>query len=974
MPRITISLDLETTGLDPNRDAILEIGIVKFRGDEVLDEWSTLVDPGRPIPHKITELTGITQAEVAATGRSLFDALREAEHHIRDLPIVGHNVAFDLGFLNKQRVFTRNELLDTFELAGILVPHAGRYGLAALARELGIDLPVAHRALADAQATHRLYVKLAARARDVPARTLQEILRLSASIDWPARAFFEDAAREAARGAFSGGSIGAQIAAKQLPRRRRTRSGGAVPELIAQSPMFARDAHGAPVKPLRPNPEVEPIDTGTIAAALEQGGAFEQAIDQFEHRPQQVHMLRAVCDALNRGQHLMVEAGTGTGKSLAYLLPAIHWAQRNGERVVISTNTINLQEQLATKDAPDLQKALPFDFRAAVLKGRSHYLCPARLATMLQSGPANVDEMRVLAKVLLWLPSTVSGDGDELFIPSPAERGVWARLSADSPTCTSERCSQWGDRGCFFHNARQEAEGAHVVIVNHALLLADVAVANRALPEYKYLIVDEAHHLENATTDQLSFSINQYDLRRALEELSPLQRGRGPNMLDDAVGRVRSACPAEIASDVQVYAEQVSDGVAEADRMSEEFFALVGDFVERHTEGKGEYTLRARLTPALRTQPAWSNVEIAWDNLNAQLNTVIAGLDRLNRAMSDLADFGVPDYDELYARLLGAWRGLDEMRGSTNAVVTKPSPGAIYWVESQPPASGRAGARPTISLHAAPLHVGPLVEEHLFKKKSSVVLTSATLRTGKSFGFIQGRLNAQDVDTLAVGSPFDYKSSTLLYLASDVPEPNANGYQRGIELGLIELCTAMGGRTLALFTSYSQLRATARVLTPELARRDIMVFEQSDGSSRRQLLDRFKASERGVLLGTRSFWEGVDVPGEALSCLAITRLPFAVPNDPIFAARSETFDEPFTQYAVPDAVLRFRQGFGRLIRTRTDRGVVAVFDRRIISKQYGKMFLDSLPECTVQRGPIAGIARAVSAWMRRHGAAENAEH
>ena len=957
MPRLAVSLDLETTGLDPARDAILEIGAVKFRGEEVIKEFRALVDPGRPIPPSITDLTGITQADVQREGRSLFDVLPEVTDFVGHLPIVGHNVAFDLGFLNRQRAFTRNDFLDTFELAGILVPHAGRYGLGALARELGIDLPATHRALDDAKVTHALYVRLFERARDIPTRTLDQILKYSAQIDWPARDFFEDALREASRGSFSGGSIGAQLAAKQSQQRKKR---GARPE----ASLFAR---AVKIKPLRPNPSIEPIDTAAIAAQLERGGAFEQAIEHFEHRPQQVHMLRAVCDAFNRREHLMVEAGTGTGKSLAYLLPAIHWALRNGERVVISTNTINLQEQLALKDVPDLQTALPLEFRAAVLKGRSHYLCPARFAAMQKNGPISVDEMRVLAKVLLWLQTTVSGDGDELFLPNAGERAVWGRLSADNPTCTSERCAAWGDRGCFFHNARQEAEGAHVLIVNHALLLADVAVANRALPDYKYLVVDEAHHLEAATTDQLIFSISRYELDRMLDELSPKQAGRGPGLLGDLLGLARAVCPPEVAGAIQVCVEAASDAAEEASRYAEEFFALVNDFVERHVDQKNEYTLRLRLVQALRVQPAWSTVEIAWDNLGGLLHTLIDALDRLSGALSDAEQFDIPDYEEAYARLAGARRGLNDVRGNTNAIVTQPAPTGIYWIEMQTAQTGRGGSRNIVSLHSAPLHVGPLVEQHLFKAKHSVVLTSATLRTGKSFSFIQGRLNAQVVNTLAVGSPFDYKSSTLLYLVTDVPEPNAPGYQKAVEAGLIELCAAMGGRTLVLFTSYAQLRATAKALVPALAQHDIMLFEQSDGSSRRQLLDRFKAAERGVLMGTRSFWEGVDVPGEALSCLAITRLPFAVPTDPIFAARSETFGEAaFGEYSVPDAVLRFRQGFGRLIRTRSDRGVVAVFDRRIVSKQYGQMFLQSLPECTVLRGPSGMLHKAVREWMKRN--------
>lgn len=962
MPRTLVSLDLETTGLDSNRDAILEIGAVKFRDDEVIETLSTLVNPGRSVPQKIVELTGITQS-MADAGLPLAEALDRVSLFVRDLPVVGHNVGFDLGFLNKQRILTRNEFLDTFELAGILVPHAGRYGLGALAKELDIDLPATHRALDDAKVTHRLYVKLAERALDIPLKTLDEILRLSRSIDWPTRSFFEDAVKASSRGAFSGGSIGAQLAAKQAQRpRRRSTSEPSVSTLLHQMPMFARRVRA---RPLRPNPEIEPIDTAAVAALLEQGGAFEQAIEHFEHRPQQVRMLRAVSEAFNAGRHLIVEAGTGTGKSLAYLLPAIRWALTNGERVVISTNTINLQEQLATKDVPDLQRALPTEFRAAVLKGRSHYLCPARLAAMLQSGPTTADEMRVLAKVLLWLPTTVSGDGDELFIPNPLERVAWARLSADNPACTNDRCSQWGEHGCFFHNARQEAEGAHVLIVNHSLLLADVAVENRALPAYKYLIIDEAHHLEAATTDQLSFSINKYELRRVLDELNSSSRSRGPSLLDDAVGRVRASCPPEIGVNVQAYADGVSVEAAETEQHAAEFFDRVSDFVQQHTEVQSDYTLRLRLIPGLRKQPAWSNVEIAWDNLHAQLHAVLDALDRFNAALSELENFEVPDYEELLARFVGVRRALDEMRSNTNAIVARPVISDIYWIELQRSMSNRREGQGTLSLHAAPLHVGPLVEEHLFNAKSSVILTSATLRTGDSFNFIRSRLNAHDIETLAVGSPFDYEASTLLYLATDVPEPNMQGYQRAIENGLIELCSAMGGRTLVLFTSYSQLRATVKVLQPALARHDISVFEQSDGLSRRQLLDRFKAADRGVLLGTRSFWEGVDVPGEALSCLAITRLPFAVPTDPIFAARSEQFDQAFMEYAVPDAVLKFRQGFGRLIRTASDRGVVAIFDRRVISKQYGQMFLQSLPKCTVRKDSIAQLSRTVQEWMRR---------
>ncbi len=277
-------------------------------------------------------------------------------------------------------------------------------------------------------------------------------------------------------------------------------------------------------------------------------------------------------------------------------LPAIHWALTNGERVVVSTNTINLQEQLALKDVPDLQKAIPDEFRAAVLKGRSHYLCPSRFNTMLKNGPINADEMRVLAKVLLWMPNTIGGDGDELFLPAPAERAVWGRLCADNPTCTAERCAAWSDGGCFFHNARQEAESAHVLIVNHSLLLADVAVENRALPAYKYLVVDEAHHLEAAATDQLSFSISRYELNRMLDELSPMQRGRGAGLLDDVTGRVRHSCPADIADNVQAYATAAID---------KDSATAAARPATSTTERSEVAAATPRIRPSVLTRPSW---------------------------------------------------------------------------------------------------------------------------------------------------------------------------------------------------------------------------------------------------------------------------------------------------------------------------------------------------------------------------------
>lgn len=934
MPRTYVALDLETTGLDAQHDAIIEVAAVKFRDDEVLDTFSTFVNPGRPIPLQITELTGIRDADVA-NAPTLRDVLSRLARFVGQCPIVGHSVEFDLGFLRRHSPLFENELFDTFELAGVLIPSVERYSLGELAGALGIELKQAHRALDDAQATHRLFCALLRRAAALPPRLLKEIIGQGERAGWAAVAFFREALEEAARRPAG-------------PPARST-------AVASQGPMFAEKAH-----PLQPAAEHTPLDVERLAVLLEQDGAFATQLPGYEYRPQQVAMLRTVAQAFNRKEHMLIEAPTGVGKSLAYLIPAVHWSVQNGERVVISTNTINLQEQLHSKDLPMLARVLPFEFRATVLKGRSHYLCPARLQALRHRGANSPDEARVLAKVLVWQLETTDGDGDALFLPTPAERTSWWQLSADHEGCDPERCRHFHNGSCYFYRARRAAESAHLIIVNHALLLSDVAVQNRALPEYKYLVVDEAHHLEAATTDGLSFEADRASVHRLLGEIGQVNAaGRVSGLLSEVLGACQKArLPQAAMQQVELFVGKVGMAAERAGHLVDTFFDRIGEFVQEHREGQdNEYAFRLRITPGLRRQPAWEAVEIAWENAHVPLAAVADGLERLAGGLEDLAGFEIADADDLQAQMLGVARRLGDMERKIGQIVTQDAQEVISWIEAETNTNHR------LSLHAAPLHVGPLVQEHLFNKKDVVILTSATLRTAGTFDFLRERLNAWDAGELAVGSPFDYKNSTLVYLVDDIPEPGQPAYQRAVEQGMVALFRATQGRALALFTSYSQLRATLRAIRAPLAQSGITVQAQGEGVSRAQLLENFRTGERRVLLGTRSFWEGVDVPGEALSCLAIAKLPFSVPSDPIFAARSETFDQPFMDYAVPETILRFLQGFGRLIRTRSDRGVVAVFDRRLLTKSYGQMFIDSLPDPTVRRGPLALLPKAAAEWL-----------
>ncbi len=946
LARVYVSLDIETTGLNSERDEILEIGAVRFKGGRIFDTYNVMVNPGRPIPYKIQQLTGITPADINGAP-PISAVLADVRRFVGDNPIIGHNIGFDLGFLRKQGLFSQNLGVDTFELASILLPHARRYSLTALLKYLNVSLPAdgkAHRALDDAQATRQLFEALLDQARRLDGRIIKEVARVSAKTKWPLALVFRDLSRERSYSA-PAGTLGQQLAAKGFISDDALEGGFT---------LMKNDLDQAPVPPLTPVPSPTPLPVEKLCAMLEKEGLFEKSFGGFEYRPQQVDMLANVTGALNETYHLMVEAGTGTGKSMAYLIPAIYWAVQNGHRVVISTNTINLQDQLLNKDVPKLQKILPVKFKAVALKGRSNYVCPRRVQMFQAKGNHSPKELRLLAKLLVWMPSTTTGDREELFMPDYGEQALWSQVASDGNICTPRTCTP---DTCFYARARQAAESAHVIIVNHALLLADVGVEGRVIPEYKYLIIDEAHHLEDNVTNQLSFSIDQKSLEQILSELSQPLRGseRRTGYVNEIARHSLAVVPDTLKGDINDIINKSHETIEKAINATRQLFNSLQVFVTEFP-GRSQYNQKIRLTDDTCMQPAWSNVELSWDNTNTCLAGVSQALGILYTMLSEMEGYDVPNWEALLSGLSSYRTRLDEIKSNVHQIVTRPARDRILWVEKNIRSKD-------ISVHNAPLHVGSLVRDHLLGPKDAVIFTSATLRTNNSFEYFQERLDLWEVEEAAVGSPFDYENNTLLYLPVDIPEPNTAGYQKAVDEGLINLVKQIKGRTLVLYTAYSQLRNSAQHIKGPLAEDGIVVYQQGDGSSRRQMLENFKNAEQAVLLGTRSFWEGVDIPGPALSCVVITRVPFAVPSDPIISARSETFDDAFNQYSIPQAILMFRQGFGRLIRTKDDRGVVAIFDRRVLSKSYGQAFIDSLPSVTERRGAVTNLPTTAENWI-----------
>ncbi len=913
---VWVAFDLETTGLDADRDAIIEIGAVKFQGGRTLDTFQTFVNPQRRISPFIASLTGIRQRDLDRA-----DTIeRVAASFIAFLgasPLIAHSADFDLGFLRANGIELTNPVVDTYDLAYVLRPDMPSYALESMARGLRLDHDKPHRALDDATANMELFLTLLKDAHELDSMTLGAMQRLAQRSDWSLGYLLDGLTDNPRIGRMDGADGGESIGINGLDMRQiggRLHAGGA----------------------LRENERITHIDTDMVASMLSDGGALSESLDGFESRSEQVEMAQAVANAINRGERIIVEAGTGVGKSLAYLLPAALYALANGKRVVISTNTINLQEQLLKKDVPILVKALESveggsdGLRFTPLKGRANYLCLRRWNTMSAADTTSESEARMLAKTMVWLQSTASGDRAEINLGHPTAAMPWERLSAQN----ARGCMR-GESVCFLRSARERAAASHLVIVNHALLLSNATAGGTLIPDYDVLIIDEAHHLEEEATNHLGFDLSQGGFEEHLQSMSG--DGGLPNQANTAfrtanVADSRRAAVRRATDEIGALLPRMRQSLAQ-------LFAMLNNIIEGAVPNgrrNPAYEEKIRVTAATRAQPSWSELEIGWENADlalAELNRQIANL---TRALDDLDAAGLLDYESLMNDIAAAEQTNADLRRQLKEFVVDPDANTIYWLTL-------SARRRELSLHAAPLHVAEKLDELLFSQSRSVVMTSATLSTDRSFAHIIERTGFEDADELLLGSPFDYPSAAVMCLPRDMPEPRSWAYQDALEAAVKDAAIAADGRTMALFTSYAALRQTANGIRDDLKARGVEVLQQGADGPPAQVVRRFMQNPRAVLLGTSSFWEGVDLPGDALSVLIVARLPFNVPTDPVFQARSELYDNAFMQYAVPQAILRLRQGFGRLIRTKTDRGAVILLDRRITASRYGSAFIRSLP-------------------------------
>ncbi len=702
-----------------------------------------------------------------------------------------------------------------------------------------------------------------------------------------------------------------------------------------------------------------PLDEEEVQSALMPEGAIARKMGGgYELRREQLEMANSVCRSFNDDEITIIEAGTGTGKTLAYLVPAVKWAISNGERVVVSTNTINLQEQLIEKDIPLLEEALGEKFTYSLVKGMGNYVCLLRAETVSEGlfDMAEDDEVDPLGSILEWIKVTRDGSLSDLSFSPPDS--VWDKVTAESDSCLRVRCPYYSN--CFFYKSRREIASSQLLVVNHHLLFSDLAIKGASeqsdagiLPPYRRVIFDEAHHIPDSATSHFGMRTTKFGIIRLLRRL----KRKSKNGDNKGLIYYASSLAAKLTKYFRKGAlhnmllnmdSHMSPRIDEAETYTRDAFDFLYGFALESANGNSGDTQKddvsIRVTESLHNKDEWEEVDRKFSLLRIKLIELREEI----KAFLDL----MIDYEEEneVAKLIVEFRGvankLEYYGDVASSFLSKEDDGLVRWIE------GRTSRGSIISgIGLSPLDISMPLNERLFSKCGSVVLTSATMAVNKSFKFIKtelGLLDNERVGEQVLLSPFNYEDQLLLTIPDDIPEPLRPEFAEVITEIIRRAVIASGGNALVLFTSYALLQRVHKEIYESLELSGVITLKQGS-MPRSRLLDKLRNEESSVLFATDSFWEGVDVPGESLRLVIITRLPFRVPTDPIVEARVEHMESEginsFLEYSVPVAVLKFKQGFGRLIRSKSDTGAVLILDRRITTKFYGKYFLDSLPKC-----------------------------
>lgn len=942
-------IDLETTGDQPSDD-IIQVGLVVIENGAISDKYASLVKPNKKIPEFIVQLTGITD-EMVADAPALEDVLADMLPLLADSALVAHNAGFDQMFLRyacerSGYLPFDGRVLDTIPLLRILFPGLTSLQLSMVAASFGLDHDRPHQADSDAEVTGLIWMRCLERFEELPLLTVQKLAQLFESDPGDLGWFFQE---------------------MRLNKEMKVSLDPDTTRYFRQYVLNVDDWD-----------EQKPARVDKQAASIGKNEAFEpfyerirdnlkSKFEHFEEREAQQQMILEVESSFAADRHLMVEAGTGTGKSLGYLIPSLFYGIKEDKKVIVSTHTINLQEQLRGRDIPLLHDIFPVPFRAAVLKGRSHYLCLRKFEQKLYNRDfaSEKDDRISAAQMVVWLSETEHGDDEELYF---ANRGAefWQTVASDTDSCLNRMCPWF--KKCFYHRARHEANIADVVITNHSLLFTDIQAENRLLPAYKQLVIDEAHHFEEVASKHLGMDLHYGSMLNTLLWLYKDARSGQLPSLQFRLERGSEEKAAEWNAAIESVYPRLVRIKEEWDKLTELLFLLMNDRGDAAGSETGQYVLR--LKPESLPK-AWSSLLVIEENIYLEATEAAKKLDRLVAELKEETEEFTTS--SVLTDLSGSVKQLVRHRDVLRFFVRMPEAEYVYWMEASPYYKSKS-----VQLFAVPLDVSQLLKQHFFDTKDSVVLTSATLTVNKSFQYSASQLGLQPLDderkvkTVQLPSPFQYRQQALVLIPRDFPSVRGAAgdaaFLEALAASLADVAVQTKGRMLVLFTSHRMLKQVHPELKDRLKTHAIHVLGQGvDSGNRSKLIRMFRSHSASVLLGTSSFWEGVDIPGEALSCLAIVRLPFQPPNHPLVEAKNEQVKKnnqnPFTTLSVPQAVIRFKQGFGRLVRTAKDRGVVVIYDTRVLETSYGRNFLYSLPGPKIEHMNTQHLVSRISAWM-----------
>lgn len=921
-----IVLDTETTGLSCAENELIEISAARLRGREVVDRFDTFVHPNGLIPLEITELTSITNADVAHAPRAE-EAVAALEEFVQGCPVIAHNATFDRSFIEsvKGGVKVSDIWIDSLALSRIALPRLSSHKLATMAELFGCAA-VSHRASDDVEALCGVWRILLCALTDLPGGLMRLLADMHPDVRWPYRPIFSFLAGERQGETFSLEAARAQVM-----------QADAEPDHI--------DADELPGLTMPRRDEIE--------LRYAPGGLVNDMYASYEPRAEQIVMASEVRDAFATSTHRVIEAGTGVGKSIAYLVPAAEAAKRNKITVGIATKSNNLTDQLMYQELPKLARELDGGLSFCALKGFDHYPCLLKLESLaagreITTNRDPADTLTAIAVLYAFACQSPTGDLDSLGIR-------WRSVNRADLTTSSRECARGNchffNRGCFVRCARRRAAKADIVVTNHSLLFRNVAADGKILPPIRHWIIDEAHSVEKEARRQWALSVSADESRMVFERLGGAQSG--------ALGRLTHALASSDAATLFLgLGAKAASSASRASLAMAELFEAVRE-LSRNGKADGYADANIWIGPELRAHRGWEYFE-------PTARTAIDALDEAGKNLSSLAESVGAENPEMVIEVADGARRIKEMKSTLSLIVEGADEHYVYSLQVNK--ARRAGGE---ALTAERMDIGEALAEQWLPEMHSVVFTSATVTVSNSFDHFNhsvglDRLPKGSFSCVQLESSYNFQENMAVVVAGDIPDPrDRDAYLAAMENLLVDVHMAMGGSTLTLFTNRRDMEDLYGRVEPRLSRQGLELACQLRGTSVKRLRDRFLSEESSSLFALKAFWEGFDASGATLRCVVIPKLPFANPTEPLSCERNVREERAWAKYSLPDAVLEVKQAAGRLIRTSTDRGVLVLADSRLLSKGYGKKFLSSLPS-QFQRIDAEQVGRYIKLWRASH--------